>query len=108
MTSASRFGIWSDYATFEVAQDSSLLKCDPAYMDEWVPTFQRIFNDMFPLHMKVTQYFRTSGTTHPRIQQHIPEDLDPQHISISFLQFLVQYIVFVNHPLKIQFTEMYI
>jgi len=107
MASPSHFSICSDYATFEVAQDSSLLKCDPAYVDEWLPMLQRIFKDMFLLHM-VTQSFKTSGTTHPRIQQHIPEDLNPQHISTSFLQFLVQYIVFVNHPLKIQFTEMYI
>jgi hypothetical protein len=101
MASHSHFSICSDYATFEVAQDPSLLKCDPAYVDEWLPAFQRIFKDTFPLHMKVTPSFKTSGTTHPRIQQHIPEDLNPQNISISFLQFLAQYIVFVNHPLKI-------
>jgi len=81
--------ICSDYATFEVAQDSSLLKCDTAYVDEWFTVFQRIFKEKLTLHMKVTQFFKTSGTTHPRIQQHIPEDLNPQHISTSFLQFLL-------------------
>jgi hypothetical protein len=89
MASPRHFSICSDYATFEVAQDSSLLKCDTTYVDEWFPMFQRIFKDKFPLHMRVTQSFKTAGTTHPRIQQHIPEDLNPQHISTSFLQFLL-------------------
>jgi hypothetical protein len=68
MASPRHLSICSDYATFEVDQDSSLLKCDAAYVDEWLPVFQRIFKDKSPLHMKVTQSFKTSGTTHPTIQ----------------------------------------
>jgi len=92
MASPRHFSICSGDATLGVAQDSRLLKCDTAHVDEWFPVFQRIFKDKLTLHMKVTQSFkynRNHSTKNTATHSNRPEP--PTHFYILFTISVIVY-----------------